>query len=411
MTSLKERLIEQIRAGGPIPFEQFQAGALYDPEGGFFTSKSLRSVKSGDFLTSPEVSPLFGETLARFVDRELATFGAGTPNVSSPGGRRGKWPSEARSEGADSGRVEEVNPFETSSPGGRRGRWPSEARSEGAEATTPILVEVGAGSGSLLKPLLATLGTPVDPWAVEASPAARHALEASLPADHIVPSLDDLPDHFSGIVLANELLDNLPVAIAVRTDQGWTERWVGVQDDNLVLVPVDARTEVSEWAEQFGLPAPERGLVEVQLAAGEWLQSVLTRLDSGTVLVVDYGDTTENLEKRRVEGTLRTYRAHHLGPHPLDEPGETDITVDVNFTALIDRAVQLGASVEYHRQDDFLNQLGLRARLSKLRHQELDLARDGDPMERLKVRSMRTEAETLLHPRGLGDFRVLVVRR
>ena len=100
MTSLKERLIEQIRAGGPIPFEQFQAGALYDPEGGFFTSKSLRSVKSGDFLTSPEVSPLFGETLARFVDRELATFGAGTPNVSSPGGRRGKWPSEARSEGA-----------------------------------------------------------------------------------------------------------------------------------------------------------------------------------------------------------------------------------------------------------------------------------------------------------------------
>ena len=77
---------------------------------------------------------------------------------------------------------------------------------------------------------------------------------------------------------------------------------------------------------------------------------------------------------------------------------------------LIDRAVQLGASVEYHRQDDFLNQFGLRSRLSKLRHQELDLARDGDPMERLKVRSTCTEAETLLHPRGLGDFRVLVVR-
>jgi SAM-dependent MidA family methyltransferase len=151
--------------------------------------------------------------------------------------------------------------------------------------------------------------------------------------------------------------------------------------------------------------------VEVQLAAGEWLRSVLDRLDSGTILLIDYGDTTENLEKRRVEGTLRTYRAHHLGPHPLDEPGETDITVDVNFTALIDRAVQLGASVEYHRQDDFLSQLGLRARLSKLRHQELDLARDGDPMERLKVRSLGTEAETLLHPRGLGDFRVLVVRR
>ncbi len=228
---------------------------------------------------------------------------------------------------------------------------------------------------------------------------------------HIVAALDHLPDRFSGVVVANELLDNLPVSLAVRTGQGWTERWVGVQDDDLVLVPVDARPEVANWAEQFGLPAPERGLVEVQLAASEWLQSILTRLDSGTVLLVDYGDTAENLEKRRVEGTLRTYSAHHLGPHPLDEPGETDITVDVNFTALIDRAVELGVSIEYHRQDDFLNQLGLRNRLSKLRHEELDLARDGDPMERLKVRSTRTEAETLLHPRGLGDFRVLVVRK
>ena len=73
--------------------------------------------------------------------------------------------------------------------------------------------------------------------------------------------------------------------------------------------------------------------------------------------------------------------------------------------------MQLGVSVEYHRQDDFLNQYGLRARLSELRHQELSLARHGDPLERLKVRSIRTEAETLLHPRGLGGFRVLVVRK
>ena len=68
MTSLKAKLVQRILADGPIPFEEFMAAALYDPEGGFFTSKSLRSVKSGDFLTSPEVSPLFGETLARFVD-------------------------------------------------------------------------------------------------------------------------------------------------------------------------------------------------------------------------------------------------------------------------------------------------------------------------------------------------------
>ena len=362
MTSLQERLIGWIRADGPMPFEEFMAAALYDPEGGFFTTKTLRSAKSGDFLTSPEVSPLFGETLAKFVDEELSSL------------------SRRRERAGE--RVEE----------------------------TPLLIEVGAGSGSLLKPLLATLETPIEPWAIEASPAARQVLEEVLPTGYIVPTLDDLPAHFSGVVLANELLDNLPVALVVRTGDGWTERWVGVEDDQLALVPVDPRPEVAEWAEQYGLPAPERGLVEVQLAAGEWLESILDRLDHGTIALIDYGDTAENLEKRRVEGTLRTYRAHHLGPHPLDEPGETDITVDVNFTALIDRAVQLGASVEYHRQDDFLNQFGLRARLSKLRYQELDLARDGDPMERLRVRSTRTEAETLLHPRGLGDFRVLIVR-
>jgi SAM-dependent MidA family methyltransferase len=395
-SSLKERLIEQIRAGGPIPFEDFMAAALYDPTGGFFTSKSLRSVKGGDFLTSPEVSPLFGETLAKFVEKELSTQG---------GSQSDDPPATSGSEGADSEKAEDSEDARKDSLSRRRERVGERVEE------TPLLVEIGAGSGSLLKPLLATLRTAVEPWVVEASPAAREALRELIDPDHIVATLDQLPDHFSGVVVANELLDNLPVAIAVRTGQGWTERWVGVEDDDLVLVPIDARPEVADWAEQFGLPAPGRGLVEVQLAAGEWLESLLARLESGTVALIDYGDTAGNLEKRRVEGTLRTYRAHHLGPHPLDEPGETDITVDVNFTALVDRAVQLGASVEYHRQDDFLKEFGLRARLSKLRHQELDLARDGDPMERLKVRSTKTEAETLLHPRGLGDFRVLVVRK
>ncbi len=83
--TLKQRLIEQIRAGGSVPFEELMAAALYDPEGGFFTSKSLRSVKSGDFLTSPEVSPLFGETLAKFVDQELSTL-----PLPPPAGGRGR---------------------------------------------------------------------------------------------------------------------------------------------------------------------------------------------------------------------------------------------------------------------------------------------------------------------------------
>jgi SAM-dependent MidA family methyltransferase len=112
---------------------------------------------------------------------------------------------------------------------------------------------------------------------------------------------------------------------------------------------------------------------------------------------------------RRQDGTLRTYRAHHLGPHPLDEPGATDITADVKFTALERTARQAGATTRLLRQDDFLTELGLRDRLSEIRHAELEATRSGEEMKRLQLRTAKTEIETVLHPRGLGDFRVLVI--
>ena len=112
-SGLGERLRAQIAAGGPIPFEDFMAACLYDPGGGFFTTGELRSVKEGDFLTSPEVSPWFGRMLARFVAAEAAD-----------------------------------GPF--------------------------LVVDAGAGSGSLLRPLITELGRDgCDFHAVEASPAAR----------------------------------------------------------------------------------------------------------------------------------------------------------------------------------------------------------------------------------------------
>ena len=151
--------------------------------------------------------------------------------------------------------------------------------------------------------------------------------------------------------------------------------------------------------------------MEVQLEAWEWVTSVLEKLTEGALVLFDYGDTADNLAPRRQDGTLRTYRSHHLGPHPLDEPGATDITADVNFSALSAAAEEAGAEVEVIRQDDFLARWGLRERISEMRHAELDLARRREEFERLKVRTIRQEAETLMHPRGLGDFRVLIARR
>jgi SAM-dependent MidA family methyltransferase len=335
--TLKSRIITEISKDGPLPFERFMELALYDPAG-FFGGDRLRSDRSGDFLTSPEVSRMFGETLGRYVSAVRDRIG---------------------------------EPF--------------------------TLVEVGAGSGSLLGPLLDTVE--IDAIAVEASPAARAMLAP------IVPVTNEIPERIRGVVLANELVDNLPMAIAQMVDGQWRERWVGVEGHQLVFVDAVPRPEVQDWLDSYAGPVAEGGWVEVQMAARSWLSDVLDRLDEGVALVIDYGDTAENLESRRSDGTLRTYRAHHLGPHPLDQPGATDITADVNFSALLD----LAPNAQLHRQDDFLVSLGLRARLSELRRAELEAARAGDWVERLRLRTLKTEAETLLHPRGLGDFRVLEI--
>ncbi|MCI0679071.1 MAG: SAM-dependent methyltransferase [Actinobacteria bacterium] len=344
--SLEERIKAEIASGGPIPFERFMGLALYDADG-YFGGESLRSVRSGDFLTSPEVSPLFGETLARWVITEWERIG---------------------------------DPFQ--------------------------LVEVAAGSGSLLAPLLRVVEVPA--IAVEVSPAARRELSERLPHIDVVSTL---PDDIRGVVVANELADNLPMALAQRAEAGWRERWVGLDGDRLELVDASPRPEALDWLTAYAGDVPTGGWVEVQLEATRWVEQVLSRMSAGSLVLIDYGDTAENLLPRRADGTLRTYRAHHLGPHPLDEPGATDITADVNFTALTATARAGGAVVDLMRQDVFLAELGLRDRLTEVRHAELAATRAGDSDERLRLRSLRTEIETLLHPRGLGDFRVMVARR
>ena len=211
------------------------------------------------------------------------------------------------------------------------------------------------------------------------------------------------------MVLANELVDNLPMAVAQKVDGQWRERWVGADGDDLAFVDTGPRPEVAEWLASYGGDVADGGWVEVQLQAGDWLAEAIEILEAGSIVIIDYGDTAEGLLPRRADGTLRTYRAHHLGPHPLAEPGQTDITADVNFTALQAVANRAGATTRLVRQDDFLTELGLRDRLSKLRYQELEATRAGNEPERLAIRSIRTGVEALLHPRGLGDFRVLVV--
>ncbi|MBT8202274.1 MAG: SAM-dependent methyltransferase [Acidimicrobiia bacterium] len=345
-TAAASHIRSAIGEGGPMPFDEFMERALYGP-GGFFAGDELRSEKAGDFLTSPEVSPWFGRMFGRFVARERARLG---------------------------------EPFR--------------------------LVEVGAGSGSLLAGLLAECD--VEAWAVERSPAARQRLAQVVAPGQVVEEMGDALGR--GVVIANELLDNLPMAIAVRRGDGWSEQLVADRGGTLAIVEEPARPAVGEWADQFSGPVEEGDIVEVQLQATRWVAEVLAAIGTGSLVIIDYGATAEELEPRRAKGTLRTYRSHHLGPDPLLEPGATDITADVNFTAVMAAAREAGAAVELHRQDDFLSELGLRDVVSQLRREELDLARSGDELARLKIRSDLTDIGALLNPRGLGDFRIVVAR-
>ena len=345
------RIRSEIEASGPMPFDRFMELTLYGPDG-YFRSNILRSQRDGDFLTSPEVSSSFGTVLANAVIAERERVGV---------------------------------PF--------------------------TVAEIGAGSGSLLQPLVEALEPAPDRViAVEVSPAARRSLMKRLPLADVVESLHEIAGGVTGVILANELLDNLPAALVVRRGPTWRERAVDVSAGELVWVEVEARTEAARWADAYGGRVPEGGQVEVQGEAGRWLLASLDRLFSGAVIVIDYGDTAEGLEHRRLEGTLRTYRDHHLGPDPLSEPGLTDVTMDVNFTALASVAAEHGAVTELWRQDEYLAKWRLLEHIAELKSREHQAAAAGTTMERLRWRNLVTGAEALLHPRGLGDFRVLVAR-
>jgi len=349
--NLRERLVAEL-ADAPIPFEHFMELALYDPDGGYFATGSLRSDTAGDFLTSPEVSPMFGESLAEFVALE-------------------------------------------------RERLATE---------TLGLVELAAGSGSLIGPLISRYEHELDPlFAVERSPAARRVLEGVVGAARVVTAIEQLPT-LRGVIVANELLDNVAMAIAARAESGWMEHWVGSNGRDLQWVEAPVRREVEAWLDRWSGPVEVGGIVEVQLEA-QWIAvHAFGHLEAGALVLIDYGETAEGLSHRRAAGTLRTYQGHHLGPDPLSAPGETDLTADVNFSAIADALTEQGAVVELLRQEEFLDGLGLRERLQRMRADELAAARRGDVMRQLEIRSRRTAGETLLHPRGLGDFRVLIAR-
>lgn len=321
---------------GPLGYDEVVDLALYHPDLGFYETGGGAG-RGGDFLTSPEVGPLFGAVMARALDAWWTDLGRPDPYT---------------------------------------------------------VVECGAGRGAL-----ATAVVGADP---ECRPALRYlAVErsAALRARHpaTVESVDTLPPGpLVGVVLANELLDNLAFGLLERTDRGWAEVRVAADLTEVLAEPSPA---------PVGRLAPEAVVgarVPVQAAAADWLRTALAVLERGRVVVLDYGDTTPSMARRPWRDWVRTYRGHGRGGHPLADLGRQDVTCEV----AIDQLAEVAPPAADRSQAGFLSAHGLDDLVAEARTRWQERAHVGD-LAALRWRSRVHEGAALADPGGLGAFRVL----
>jgi len=230
----------------------------------------------------------------------------------------------------------------------------------------------------------------------------------------IVSALEELPAlTVDGVVIANELLDNLGFDLVERSDTGWLEIRVGVTDTGeFYEVPVRAAEEIVAWLGDLDAPIGAR--FPVQRAAAEWIDACATRLRHGVVLILDYAAEADEMVARGASpdgGWLRTYRAHERGGDPLADPGAQDITTDVLLPPLRREAQRAGFRIAVEtRQAEWLRGLGIDDLVEEGRQQWEAGAARGD-LQALAGRSRITESAALTDPDGLGAHTVLVLTK
>jgi SAM-dependent MidA family methyltransferase len=302
--------------------------ALYDPGRGYYATAEPIG-RRGDFITSPEVGPLFGGVIARVLDEWWHQLG---------------------------------------------------------EPDDYVVVDAGAGPGTLARAVVA------------AEPECADALTyLEVEQADVWPLFP-----FRGVILANELLDNLPCRVLERTADGWAELTVGLADGDLVealtsVVDDDVAGTADQWAPRAAvgarIPLPERGR--------RWVADARASLLQGHLLVIDYMAPTATLAERD-GGWLRTYRGHERGDDPLVDPGGQDITADVAVDQLIDDQ----PPTLVRSQADLLRAHGIDELVEEGRAIWHERAAIGD-LAAVRGRSRVREAEALLDPDGLGAFTVL----
>ena len=375
-----ERLREQIHREGPIPFDRFMAAALYDEAGGFFSQGHGPGRAGRDFVTSPETGSLFGFLMARALDRW--------------------WE-----------RLEQPDPFVVIDAGAGTGRLAADvlrATPACAPALRYVLVEASARLREEQRERL-----PIEPADRVLGPAAPgdvgDAPMAVTGVGPIVTSIDELPAGIEhGVLIANELLDNLPVRVVEWTGTRWDEIRVGSEDEIFVEIAVPAPAELATAAEtvRAGVTVAAGARLPVPTGTAGWVADVAAMLHRGALVVIDYAADAAGLVARGPHNWLRTYRAHERGGAPLVQPGEQDVTCDVPIEHLLTVADRSGFGLEEHtNQREWLQALGVdaiadaAAAATRAEPARTDLAA-------LVARSHVSEAAALTDPDGLGAHHV-----
>src|ERR1043166_30536 len=362
--SLAQRLRERIKREGPISFSDWMAAALYDPNDGYYCRADLMKWgREGDYRTSPERTSLFATTFARY-------FAGLHKQLGSPSA------------------------------------W--------------SILEAGAGNGTFAQVVLQTLRESfpnvfdaatytIDEVSQSSRGVVRERLQSF--ADQVqFKSVDEVKLN-PGIVFANELLDAFPV-YRVTLHQGQLKEFkVALGDDESfqwLLDTPDAAlaTKLEKYFDDAGCKPLEGQIIEVNLQIEEWLGRVAVNLESGYVILLDYGAESEGLFSgvNNKTGTLRGFSRQQFVDDLLAHPGEHDLTTTVNWTVVKSVAERLGfAVVEFARQDQFLLQAGFLEQL------EIASAAMKTDAERLRL---TTAAREMILPGGMAvSFQVLVLKK
>ncbi len=338
-SKLETRILNAIRERGPMTVAAFMELALYDSDAGYYARAARRSGRAGDFFTSVDVGPLFGELLESQI-AEMLTLLEGA---------------EAYSTAEDTEDAE--GSHSSASPA------PSAVIPSSASSTPFDLVEAAAGNGRLSRDILcaarrrgSALYNRIRLHLIEASAEARAAQRDVLGdvGDRLVSSGATLPDAFEGILVANELLDAMPVHQVVMRHGRLLEVFVTAVGDRLTTCEGEPSTpELADYLAGANVTLETGSRAEVNLHASEWIRDVARRLRRGFVILIDYGhDARELYSPAHAGGTLTTFARHTMsGPEQAGEPawlgtpGDRDITAHVDFTGVRLAAEESGFDV------------------------------------------------------------------